>query len=161
MFNKRRVTIDFLYLDLSVCTRCQGTDTRLEEALAVVAEVLEEGEAEVVLNKINVDTEELAQKYKFVSSPTIRVNGQDIQMEIKENLCESCCDLCGDAVDCRVWTYQGKEYTVPPRGLIIEAVMKEVYGKPRDGGVVEPEYVMPENLKQFYAAMKEKKKSYS
>lgn len=114
--DKKRLVIDFLYLDLSVCTRCQGTDTSLDEALAEVSRVLEATGTEVIVNKINVNTEELAIKHRFLSSPTIRVNGHDIQMEVKESLCESCGDLCGDEVDCRVWVYQGKEYTVPPKG---------------------------------------------
>ncbi len=151
--NKRQITIDFLYLDLSVCTRCQGTDTVLDEALAEVSKVLQATGAEVALNKINVNSEELAVAYKFISSPTIRVNGHDIQMEVKESLCESCGDLCGDEVDCRVWVYQGKEYTVPPKGMIIEAILKEVYGGSQGRNVIEQEYVVPENLKRFYSAM--------
>jgi len=72
--------------------------------------VLEATGTEVVLNKINVNTEELAVAYKFKSSPTIRVNGHDIQIEVRESLCESCGDLCGDEVYCRVWVYQGNEW---------------------------------------------------
>ncbi|KUG03960.1 ferredoxin [hydrocarbon metagenome] len=155
--DKRKIVIDFLFLDLSVCTRCQGTDTNLDEALVEVSKVLEATGTEVVLNKVNVISEELAAKYKFVSSPTIRVNGHDIQMEVKESLCESCGDLCGDEVDCRVWVYQGKEYTVPPKAMIIEAILKEVYGGNRGDNVDEQEYVMPENLKHFYAVMESKK----
>ncbi len=154
--DQRLIVIDFLYLDLSVCTRCQGTDSRLDEALAEVAHVLEATGVKVVLNKINVDSEELAVKHKFISSPTIRINRQDIQLEVKENLCESCGDLCGDQVDCRVWVYQGKEYSVPPKAMIIEAILKEVYGGNQGSDVTEQEYVLPENLKQFYAAMKSK-----
>lgn len=155
--NKRKMIIDFLYLDLSVCTRCQGTEESLEEALDEVAKVLEATGYEVVVNKINVVTEELAIRHKFVSSPTIRVNGRDIQMEVKESLCESCGDLCGDEVDCRVWVYQGKEYTVPPKAMIIEAILKEVYGGEGERSEKKQEYVLPPNLKKFYAAMKEKK----
>ena len=147
---KRKITIDFLYLDLSVCERCQGTDATLDEALAEVSKVLEATGAEVVLNKVNVNSEELAVEYRFLSSPTIRVNGNDIQMEIKESDCRSCGELCGESVDCRVWVYQGKEYAVPPKGLIIEAILKEVYGGDRDYEAYENEYVMPENLKRFY-----------
>lgn len=149
---KRSIVIDFLYLDLSVCTRCQGTDTSLDEALAEVSKVLEATGVEVVVNKINVINEELAIRHKFVSSPTIRVNGSDIQMDIKESLCESCGDLCGDEVDCRVWVYQGQDYTVPPKAMIIEAILKEVYGG--DGGkrAAIPEYTLPQNLKNFYHA---------
>jgi len=71
--------IDFLYLDLSVCTRCQGTDQSLEDALAEVSGLLGAAGAEVIVNKINVTSEELAIQHRFVSSPTIRVNGRDIQ----------------------------------------------------------------------------------
>lgn len=153
--NKRRITIDFLYLDLTVCSRCQGTDESLDDALSEVSKVLEATGVEVLVNKINITSEDLAMKYKFISSPTIRVNGRDIQMDIKESLCESCGDLCGDEVDCRIWIYQGKEYTVPPKAMIIEAILKEVYGK-NDDINAEKEYIMPENLKKFYAAMNEK-----
>ncbi len=152
---KKQIIIDFLYLDLIVCTRCQGTDTSLDEALLEVSAVLNATGAEVVVNKINVITEELARQYKFVSSPTIRVNGHDIQMDVKESLCESCGDLCGDEVDCRVWVYQGNEYTVPPKAMIIEAILKEVYGTDSKGHK-EGKFSLPENLKKFYDAMKNK-----
>lgn len=152
---KKSIIIDFLFLDLSVCTRCKGTDTSLDEALLDVSKVLEATGVEVVVNKINVETEELAKQYKFISSPTIRVNGHDIQMDVKESLCESCGDLCGDDVDCRVWVYQGQEYTVPPKAMIIEAILKEVYAN-NTTNEEEKEYMIPENLKHFYASMKEK-----
>lgn len=152
---KRSIIIDFLFLDVSVCTRCQGTDETLNEALSEVSTVLKATGIEVVVNKINIITEELAIQYKFVSSPTIRVNGHDIQMEVKESLCESCGDLCGEEVNCRVWVYQGKEYTVPPKAMIIEAILKEVYGRnSKEQEVVE--YSLPDNLKKFYEAMKNK-----
>ena len=33
--------IDFMYLDLSICMRCQGAEDSLEEAIADVAKVLD------------------------------------------------------------------------------------------------------------------------
>lgn len=157
-FKKRSIIIDFLFLDLSVCTRCQGADTTLDEALVEVSKVLKSTGLEVIVNKINVTTEELAIQHRFVSSPTIRVNGIDIQMEVKESLCESCGDLCGDEVDCRVWVYQGKDYTVPPKAMIIEAILKEIYGDSERNNNLTEEYTIPENLKHFYSTMKKEKK---
>jgi len=110
----------------------------------------------VAVNKINVKTAELAEKYEFISSPTIRINGQDIQLETRESLCESCGDLCGDEVDCRVWVYQGREYNVPPKGMIIEAILKAVYGGQAPVETGASSYVMPENLRDFYTAMAKK-----
>ncbi|WP_019229881.1 DUF2703 domain-containing protein [Sedimentibacter sp. B4] len=152
---RKKITIDFLFLDLSVCTRCQGAESNLDEALKDVSHVLEATGTDVVINKVNVNTEELAVKYQFLTSPTIRVNGQDIQMEYKESLCESCGDLCGDEVDCRVWIYQGNEYTEPPKAMIIEGILKEVYGGSSNSSYKEVEYVVPDNLKHFYKVMKE------
>jgi len=106
--DRKKIKIDFLFLDLSVCTRCQGAENSLDEALKEVSKVLESTGTDVQVNKINVNTEELAVAHKFLSSPTIRVNGHDIQMEFKESLCESCGDLCGDEVDCRVLDLSGK-----------------------------------------------------
>lgn len=154
---KRQIDIDFLYLDLSVCTRCQGTDTSLDDALADVSKVLKATGVEVLVNKVNILSEEQAIEYRFVSSPTIRVNGRDIQMDVKENLCESCGDLCGDTVDCRLWIYNGEEYTVPPKAMIVEAILKEVYGNTnhavnQDIGIFD----LPDNLKNFFKALSAK-----
>jgi len=149
---ERKVVIDFLYLDLSVCCRCQGTDATLAEAVEEVSKVLQAAGVQVVINKVNIINEELARKYKFVSSPTIRVNGRDIQAEVRESACESCGDLSGDTVDCRVWVYQGEEYTEPPKAMLIDEILKEVYG-PGSNQPVDQEYVLPDNLRQFYQAM--------
>lgn len=153
----KRLEIEFLYLDLSVCAPCQGTEANLEEAIAEVAHVLKATGVEVVIRNINVLSEEQARELKFVSSPTIRINGKDIQLDVKESLCESCGDLCGDDVDCRVWVYQGKEYTVPPKAMIIEAILQEVYG----GGQETSDDThwkgdIPDNLKRFFVAKRRK-----
>jgi len=151
--DRKQIVIDFLYLDLTVCTRCQGAESSLDEALTEVAQVLEATGTDVQVNKINVNTAELAKTYMFLSSPTIRVNGHDIQMDFKESLCESCGELCGDVVDCRVWIYQGQEFTVPPKAMIIEGILKAVYGGGLGIPAGEQEYVMPENLVHFYTVM--------
>lgn len=153
----RSIVIDFLYLDLDVCTRCQGTDDTLDQAVAEVSQILHSAGTEVVINKVNVNTEELAIQYQFVSSPTIRIDGHDIAVDVHENQCDSCGDLCGDTVDCRIWTWQGVDYTQPPKALIIDAILKAVYGGPASSPApaIEP-YKLPENLRKFYEAMKQK-----
>jgi len=151
--SKDEVVIDFLYLDLSQCERCQGADNNLEKAIKDVKNVLKAAGKEVVLNKINITNEELAEKYRFVSSPTIRVNGIDILDEVTEDNCESCGDLCGDEVDCRTWSYKGSKYTEPPKELIVESVLERVYGDKKNE-ISEKEYVMPENLKKFFDGLK-------
>lgn len=150
--SKKRLDIDFLYLDLSTCQRCQGTDHNLEEAIQEVSSVLSAAGYEVRLNKINVTTSALAIQHEFLSSPTIRINGKDVALEVKENNCADCGDLCGDEVDCRVWEYEGVEYNEPPKALLIDAILRAVYGGSQSccSEKQYPPYELPDNLRKFY-----------
>jgi len=75
--------IDFLFLDLTTCTRCLGADRSLASALEVVREVLEATGVEVEVGKILVESAEHARALRLVSSPTIRVAGQDVALELR------------------------------------------------------------------------------
>ena len=154
--DNRDIVIDFLFLDLSQCTRCQGTDNTLEEALREVAGQLEKTGRQVRVNKVQINTADLAREYRFLTSPTIRVNGRDIQLDIVESNCESCGDLCGDSVDCRVWVYEGKEYEVPPNELIIKGILGALSEVNDDNDGVEVPYEMPENLVKFFKGLEDK-----
>ncbi len=148
---KKLIVIDFLYLDTTVCGRCQDTEKALDKAVSSVAAVLSAAGYEVRVNKVNIATKELAIEYRFISSPTIRINGNDIAAELKESLCEDCGTLCGDNVDCRVWVYNDVEYTAPPKELIVDAILREIYGTKRSEQRCEP-YRLPENLESFFLA---------
>ncbi len=148
---KKPIYIDFLYLDTTVCGRCQDTEKALDEAVNSVAVVLNAAGYEVKVNKVNITTRELAIRHHFVSSPTIRVNGSDIAVELRESLCEDCGALCGDNVDCRVWVYNGVEYTAPPKELIVDAILREVYGTKQSNQHSES-YQLPENLELYFLA---------
>ena len=104
---------------------------------------------EIEYNNIEVKTEELAQKHQFLSSPTIRVNGNDVCQSVAENSCGCCSDISGTDVDCRVFEYQGETYEVPPQEMLAEAILKEVFGE-TEGRCACHEYKLPENLKIFF-----------
>jgi hypothetical protein len=63
------VRVSFLYYD-----ECPSHDLALERLREVMAEEGIPGELEV----IKVETEEQARELRFIGSPTIRVDGQDI-----------------------------------------------------------------------------------
>jgi hypothetical protein len=151
---KRRVEIEFLYLDLTVCERCKDTESALEQALTEVSQVLETTGVKVNVNKIHVTSEAEAASQGFLVSPTIRLNGRDIQMNYRESLCESCGTVCNceGGVSCREWEYQGQWYTSPPKGLVVEAILKNVYGGRGTEPVESPASAeTPENLKRFFS----------
>lgn len=145
---KSQIDIEFLYLDLSICERCQGSDKNLDDAIALIKPVLDTMNYTLNVRKINVRTERLANHYHFLSSPTIRINHIDIEPTLNEDNCKSCGDLCGDTVDCRVFTYQNKQYHEPPVGMIIDQILKSIYTLQT---IKEPvNYQVPENLLKFY-----------
>jgi len=150
---RKKITIDFLYLDLTVCERCQGTETNLEKAINEVKTVLNAAGYDIQVNKVNIVSEELAVRHQFVSSPTIRINGRDIDLNVKETACKECGDLCGSNVDCRVWEYEGVQYNEPPVAMIINAIMKEIYSPSNTTPSNTGEYVLPENLKTFFRGL--------
>ena len=62
--------------------------------------------------------------------------------------------MCGDEVDCRIWLYQGKEYTKSAAAMIIDAILREVYGQPAAAAAVSESFVLPDNLRKFFRAMR-------
>jgi hypothetical protein len=147
------IAIDFLYLDLETCSRCRGTDANLEAALEQVEHVLGAAGAEVSLRKTLVASAEQAQALGFVSSPTIRVNGHDIALELRESSCAECGEACGcdGAIDCRVWVWHDREYTEAPTAMIVDAILREVYADARRAsGPVPTASDVPENVMRFF-----------
>ena len=148
------IRIDYLYLDLNTCDRCIGTDAVVEEVITSLKDAFALANYRLTYHKTEIATEADAIKHRFLSSPTIRVNGIDICAEVKESDCACCGDISGTQVDCRVFEYKGKLYTVPPKALLAEAILKNAFAK---APASTEKYVLPENLKKFFKG-KEKKK---
>ena len=144
----RQVSVEFSYLDLNTCERCVATGDTLDEALAALAPAFDVLGVVVTVNKVNITTRELAEQYRFVSSPTIRVNGVDICTELKESHCGDCSDLSGCSTVCRVFVYQGREYEQPPAGMIADGILRVLYGQ--QTAQEQPAYVLPENLVNYF-----------
>ena len=151
----RAIEIELLALDLTSCTRCVGTLENIERAIDTVRPVLEVTGAQVNVRRLVIESEEQARQYRFVTSPTVRINGKDIAFETLESKCDSCTDLCefDEGTNCRVWRYQGKEYTEAPVGLIVEALLHEIGSSDRAGGDGTSVYEeVPENLRRFFTS---------
>ena len=149
----RVVELEFLYLDLDTCTRCVGTNENLETAVQSVADVLAFTKTELSINKILIENEEQAREHRFVTSPTIRVNGRDIALEFRESQCDSCTNLCGceEGTNCREWVYEGAVYTEAPVGMIVEAILGEIFAGVSTATAVSTTNTVPDNLKNFFA----------
>ncbi|MCA1731373.1 MAG: DUF2703 domain-containing protein [Actinobacteria bacterium] len=153
----RTIEVDFLYLDLTTCSRCCASDASLDAAVQIVRPVLDAVGAGVEVRKTLVETEEQAVALGFVSSPTIRANGRNTAGELMESFCQECGELCGcdGRVDCRVWDYRSELHTEAPTGLIVEALLAEVErsnsARSEEAPETTPSADVPENLKLFFA----------
>ena len=150
---QRQVEVEFLYLDLTTCARCLGTAANLEAALDEVSRLLAAAGAGVIVHETHVTSAEQARALNFVSSPTIRVNGKDVAFELRESRCRDCeACACNGTVDCRLWVWQGREYEEAPPAMIVDALLREVYG-----GAPQPTPALgadvPENLQRFFAGV--------
>ncbi|MDV0441573.1 arsenic metallochaperone ArsD family protein [Methanorbis furvi] len=152
----KQLIIDFLYLDLNTCDRCMDTNSALDEALAELSGVLNTLGYQVSVNAVNIATREQARQYHFLSSPTIRVNGLDIFGVVTENSCCSCGEICSDTVDCRTFTYEGMTYDQPPKAMIIDCILRALYGTTPHP---KAPYTLPENLERFFVGKNAKTSS--
>ena len=145
----KKVNIEYLYLDITVCTRCQGSDLNLEKSIETLTTNFPEYKFN--LSKIHIDTIDVAFKEKFVSSPTIRIDGKELPIKFKENNCDSCGDFCGDNVDCRIWVHNDKEFTSAPIDMLVDLVSDYIKGKV-NLLAVNQKYTIPENIIHFFSA---------
>ncbi|HCR82810.1 MAG TPA: ferredoxin [Lachnospiraceae bacterium] len=150
-----KVLVEYLYLDLNTCDRCVGADKVLDEVLMVITPAFQMAGFFIELKKVEIETAKMAQEHRFLSSPTIRVNGQDICSAVAENACGCCSDISGTDVNCRVFEYKGKTYEVPPHEMLAQAVMNAVFGKLCEDCFCD-EYMLPENLKAFFEGKADK-----
>ncbi len=105
-----------------------GTEDALQAALERIESIFESLNVGITVRDIHVSTLDAAEATQLAVSPTIRINGRDIQPDYIENTCDSCGDLCaceGD-VDCRLWRYRGKEHSTAPIGLIVESLVQAI-----------------------------------
>lgn len=153
--SKKKVVVEYLYLDIETCGRCIGTDNILDEVMITLTPTLNIAGFEVEYNKIEMNTAEVAKQYKFLSSPTIRVNSQDICQSVEENSCGCCSDISGTDVNCRVFEYNGQTYEVPPKEMIAKAILNEILGYTEAGYSCE-KYELPGKLKEFFEGKKNK-----
>ena len=85
------------------------------EVTETIEEVLKESKIKALVKRVKVSSEHEAKRLRFPGSPTVRINGVDIDPMFRE--------LTG-AIGCRVYMYQGKMYEFPPKDMIAKAVKR-------------------------------------
>ena len=162
-FGMKTLLVELLYLDAETCAPCIGTEKALARAEMILSEPLHYLGVRLDIRKIHVVDAKIAAAEKFLSSPTIRVEGIDIDPARTEGDCPSCGALTGDAVsiNCRNWHWRGEVFLTAPVGKIVESVLSATLQMQAGdrGGQAEPiqqsHYTMPQNLVSFFKARDE------
>lgn len=113
-----QVVLEVLYLDAQACDPCRATTDAVDVAAAALAAHLRAQGRTLTVRKTHVTDPERAAALGFVSSPTVRVDGVDIELGVHEQPCGSCSALAGERVDCRTFQWQGVRYPSPPADMI-------------------------------------------
>jgi len=80
-----------------------------KETLKTIDEVAADRNAKVLIKKVKVTSQERAKRLKFPGSPTVRINGVDIDPATRE---------VEGYIGCRVYMYEGATYEFPPKEMI-------------------------------------------
>ncbi len=150
----KSVIIEYLYLDNESCDRCSTTQLVLEEVIMEVTPTLELSGYDVDYRPIEIDSIATAKQNKVLSSPTIRVNGQDIISAVTESNCESCSDISGNLISCRVYEIDGVRHETLPKSVLAKTLLSSVYSK-QEKVCLCKDYELPDNLKNFFVGKKE------
>ncbi|MFO8051603.1 MAG: DUF2703 domain-containing protein [Thermoplasmatota archaeon] len=124
-----RLVVDFLYLDLSCCERCRSTDETLDEVMKELRPELSLVD-HLSVNKIRIGNKDDEKQYGLKRSPTIRLNGEDLEeivsgkLEISDNYCSSCSDVVGEDTNCRTFEYDGGSSENIPKEMLREGLLK-------------------------------------
>ena len=154
--DKKTLNVELLVIDLTLCARCVPTGDQLQRAVSLLAPAADALGIELKHREIVVQTPQEAKDHALMSSPTIRLNGRDIEQDIRESLCESCGDLTENntLVDCREWHYRGKVYSAAPLPLLVEAIMGAMLAIDQPPVAPQPLAALPENLEGYFANKK-------
>jgi hypothetical protein len=99
-----------LKIELLYFEGCPG----FKPTLSLLQQVLDEEGIQTTVQIIPVDSEDSAKKYRFLGSPSIRVDGEDIEPEAR-----TATDF---GMKCRIYGNEGTPSGVPFESIIREAI---------------------------------------
>ena len=84
-----------------------------EAAVSLVHEVLDELGIEIAVDHVQVHSESEAVENHFFGSPSVQIDGKDIEAERRNDV-----PLFG----CRLYMHEGRRTGLPPKEMIVKAI---------------------------------------
>lgn len=131
------VVLEVLYLDAQTCDPCRATTDAVDVAATALTEHLRGEGRTLIVRKVHVTDPGQAHALGFVSSPTVRVDGVDIELDVQEASCATCSSLAARPVNCRTFEWQGMRHPAPPAEMIVHRVLEHLAGTLPDAAAAE------------------------
>jgi hypothetical protein len=129
-YTRETVTVDLLFLDRTECDRCAGAAQALDAAVDRVAALLADLGVDLRYRQVHVESARDARRVGLSLSPTVRVDGRDLQPAAHSGICEDCTGLGeGESVPCRRWFHDGAFHTTPPVPLLVRGILRGAVGE--------------------------------
>ena len=116
------VVLELFALDTAACSPCVSAMAGLHAAAAALSHELTGSGHVVATRVVLLENPAHAAALGISSSPTVRVNGHDIALDVHEEACPSCSSVAGVSIDCRTYEWEGQRFDHPPVPLIVDAV---------------------------------------
>jgi len=84
-----------------------------KQTLKAINGVMKELRIAATVRRVEIKSEEEARRYRFPGSPTVRINGVDIDPSLKE--------VTAGYIGCKIYMFEGGTYEYPPREMITSA----------------------------------------
>jgi len=97
--------VELLYTDLC---------PHYKEALHILQDILKEIGSGKPITMTRIRTEKDANEHRFSGSPTVRINGKDVDPKFRDN------GTYG--LRCRVYFFEGNFHPFPPPGMVRETI---------------------------------------
>ncbi|GAE31638.1 DUF2703 domain-containing protein [Alkalihalobacillus hemicellulosilyticus] len=144
--DKRRITVHFLELDMtrvgaSSCSTCTSVEEQVSQVIDELKPILEQVDTVIEFKKTLIQSLEQTKSLHFKASPTIRI----AEMEIIPTK--------GDVhgLEDRYWEWNGNDYSTPPSGLIIDAVLRAYVEDKKVSDLETEAFQVPDSLKVYFA----------
>lgn len=146
------VVLELFALDTVACTPCVSAMASLHAAAVALSHELTGSGYVVATRVILLENAAHAAELGISSSPTVRVNGHDIALEVHEEACPSCSSVAGVSIDCRTYEWEGQRFDHPPVPLIVEAVHQHLASGARRAATPTPATSQPTGVERFLTA---------
>ncbi len=146
------IVLELFALDTVTCEPCVSAMSSLHAAAAVLSRELTDQGYLVATRVVLLENAARAGQLGISSSPTVRVNGHDVALEIQEEPCSTCSSLAGTGIECRTYTWDGQRFDHPPVPLLVDAVHRHVASGARRASRQTPAASQPTSVERFFVA---------